>query len=90
MKVIFLLCLLHNQRIFIIEIKAGFVTRNDFKNAVRQLASLVAVKGAQKILFLGPWAAKIFHENQKENASLARGSNVTVITSKAKLLEKFT
>ena len=83
------ICLLHNQQIFLIEIKADLPTHTDFKNAVRQLASIVALKGAQKILLLGPWASKTFFEKEQENESLARGSQVQVITSKAQLIEKF-
>jgi hypothetical protein len=81
------ICILHKQAIYIIEIKAGFVNKAGFKEAVRQLASLNAITGAKRILFLGPWASKIYYEEEAENESLARGCNIKVITNKAALLE---
>lgn len=83
------LAIFHNQRIHIIEIKAGLNSRADFKEAVRQLASLTALTGAKKILFLGPWANKIYQQNKNENYSLAKGSQVQVITNIAVLLNEF-
>ncbi len=83
------ICLFYHQAIYIIEIKAGFKDRNDFKEAIRQLASITAIIGARRILFLGPWATRIYNENKDENESIARGCNIHVITDKTSLLSKF-
>ena len=83
------ICLFYHQAIYIIEIKAGFKSRNDYKEAIRQLASITAIIGAKRILFLGPWATKIYNENKDENESIARGCNIHVITDKTSLLSKF-
>lgn len=86
------LCILNNEKLTIIEVKAGVPNRSMLTQAERQLSSVGSFfPASNKVLFLGPWAQDKLPTNQlkREFQSQCRAAGVYVVMDQASLLALF-